>query len=168
MVVTSVSPSNTSADSITVEFQMSLTSKSNNTVTGTYSDAMNNDAEISGNYLAPNLTNFARAIEGQYKFVGPLDDDQDPFTWEGTMTATSSAGNDVFLAPFTATKAVDWSEYAGDYELPAVSVSAPGGFTILLKNMTYTWAVAIDGSLRVATDMASDQFSSSWVGGCFR
>ena len=139
-------------NAVPVDFQMSLTSSSDVIVGGTYSDSLGRTGAADGNYLAPQLTPPLAAVGGNFRFVGPVSDDEVPFRWEGTMQAQDAAGGILWTAPFTAEKQISWDDYAGVYPLPCTSASAPGGFDDFTVGTTYNWTVEPDGSIHVTTN----------------
>jgi hypothetical protein len=137
---------------IPVEFQMSLTSSSDVIVGGTYSDSLNRTGAADGNFLTPQLTVFTRAVGGNFRFVGPVSDDELPISWEGSVQAQTATGEILWSVPFTAEKQLSWDDYAGEYPLPCTTATAPGGFDDFTVGTTYIWTVEADGSIHVTTN----------------
>ena len=100
---------------IPVEFDMSLYSTSDVIVAGSYSDSSGRDGAADGNFLDPQLTVFARAVEGNLRFVGNINDGTLPYEWSRTVQAQTAAGTIMWTTPFTATKEVSWDDFAGEY-----------------------------------------------------
>ena len=137
---------------IPVEFDMSLYSTSDVIVAGSYSDSSGRDGAADGNFLDPQLTVFARAVEGNLRFVGNINDGTLPYEWSRTVQAQTAAGTIMWTTPFTATKEVSWDDFAGEYPLECVTSTAPGGYDFFDVGTEYTWTVRTDGRISVLSN----------------